>query len=176
MHKTASLLISLFTSVQPRAKTLIYDKYMAETEAAANKAFDHICESYRDELLTFYPFPTAHWKHIRNTNVIESVFATVRLRTYKKKGLGTRNATLAMPFKYDSVSRDGRFDSDGDWGYGNYYAPLVTVVCGNKENTPWGDHAVEDCFVAMENMLIAATAMGLGSVWIGGFDRSTKRT
>ena len=100
-------------SVQPRAKTLIHDIYLAETEAKAEKAFEHFCESYRDRypkavqtlekdrdlLLTFYRFPAAHWKHIRSTNLIESVFATVRLRTYKTKGLGTRNATLAMAFK-----------------------------------------------------------------------------
>ena len=49
--------------------------------------------------MAFYRFPAAHWKHIRSTNVIESVFATVRLRTYKTKGLGTRNATIAMTFK-----------------------------------------------------------------------------
>ena len=35
----------------------------------------------------------AHWQHIRSTNVIESVFATVRLRTEKTKGCGTRLAS-----------------------------------------------------------------------------------
>jgi putative transposase len=43
--------------------------------------------------------PAAHWLHIRSTNVIESVFATVRLRTDKTKGCGTRAATLSMVFK-----------------------------------------------------------------------------
>ena len=43
--------------------------------------------------------PGAHWQHIRSTNVIESVFATVRLRTEKTKGCGTRLATLTMAFK-----------------------------------------------------------------------------
>lgn len=41
----------------------------------------------------------AHWKHIRTTNVIESVFASVRLRTYKTKEMGTHRATTAMAFK-----------------------------------------------------------------------------
>ena len=35
----------------------------------------------RDELLAFYDFPTEHWKHIRTTNPIESVFATAGNRT-----------------------------------------------------------------------------------------------
>lgn len=113
VHKTANVLDKMPKRVQPRAKTLIHDIYMAETEEQANKAFDHFIESYedkfpravetlkkdRDHLMAFYQFPAAHWKHIRTTNVIESVFATVRLRTYKTKGLGTHNATLAMTFK-----------------------------------------------------------------------------
>jgi transposase-like protein len=37
----------------------------------------------RDELLTFYDFPAEHWRHIRTTILIESTFATVRLRTKK---------------------------------------------------------------------------------------------
>jgi transposase-like protein len=53
----------------------------------------------RDVLLTFYDFPAEHWKHIRTTNPIESTFATVRLRTHKTKGCGTRVATLLMVFK-----------------------------------------------------------------------------
>ena len=50
-------------------------------------------------LLTFYDFPAEHWTHIRTTNPIESTFATVRLRTRKTKGAGSRLASLAMVFK-----------------------------------------------------------------------------
>ena len=113
VHKTSNVLNKMPKTVQPRAKTLIHDIYQAETKKEAEKAFDHFCESYRDKypkaveclepdrkiLLSFYEFPAAHWKHIRTTNVIESVFATVRLRTYKTKGMGTRRTTLAMAFK-----------------------------------------------------------------------------
>lgn len=113
VHKTANVLNNLSKSVQPQAKTLIHDIYLAETERQANGANDHFCESYRDRypravetlekdrevLMTFYKFPAAHRKHFRSTNVMESVFATVRFRTCKTKGMGTRNATLAMVFK-----------------------------------------------------------------------------
>ena len=52
----------------------------------------------------------------------------------------------------------------------------VIVVCGSAEFIPWeGDHGVIDCCAAIENMLIATTAMGLGSVWIGGFDPASIR-
>lgn len=49
-----------------------------------------------------------------------------------------------------------------------YPAPCAITVCGNTHlcrNTKsmW----VQDCSAAMENVLLAATAIGLGSVWIG---------
>lgn len=54
---------------------------------------------------------------------------------------------------------------------GNYNAPLVIVVCSMSEFIPWdNDNGVVDCCAATENMLIAATALGLGSVWVGGFE------
>jgi transposase-like protein len=77
------------------------------------KAFDHFVEVFqakypkatacldkdREVLLTFYRFPAEHWKHLRTTNPIESTFATVRLRTNKTKGCGSRIACLTMVFK-----------------------------------------------------------------------------
>src|ERR1700751_6407606 len=39
------------------------------------------------------------WPHLRTTNPIESTFATVRLRTHRTKGSGSRIATLTMVFK-----------------------------------------------------------------------------
>ena len=121
VHKTANVLDKLPKAVQPRAKTLIHDIYLAETKGQADTAFEHFCQSYRDKypkavdclerdrdaLMEFYEFPGAHWTHIRSTNVIESVFATVRLRTYKTKGLGTRNATLAMCHRLILEARHG---------------------------------------------------------------------
>ena len=53
----------------------------------------------RDVLLTFYDFPAEHWKHIRTTNLIESVFATVRNRTRKTKGYLNRKTALSMVYK-----------------------------------------------------------------------------
>ena len=40
----------------------------------------------RDALLTFSDFPAEHWDHLRTSNPIESVFATVRHRTVRTKG------------------------------------------------------------------------------------------
>jgi len=113
VHKTANILNKLPSSMQGRAKGMIHDIYRAENKAAALKAYALFQSSFRDKypeavgclckdeqtLFTFYDFPAAHWIHIRSTNVIESIFATVRLRTDKTKGCGTRLATLTMVFK-----------------------------------------------------------------------------
>jgi putative transposase len=110
VHKTANLLDKLPKRLQPRAKEAIHDIWMADTREAAGKAFDSFLEIYgakypkaceclakdREELLTFYDFPAEHWKHLRTTNPIESVFATVRLRHRRTKGNGSRTACLAM--------------------------------------------------------------------------------
>ena len=53
-------------------------------------------EEDREALLIFYDFPAEHWVHMRTSNPIESVFATVRLRTAKSKSCGSRSTTPAM--------------------------------------------------------------------------------
>ena len=63
----------------------------------------------RDVLLTFYDFPAEHWIHLRTTNPIESTLATVRLRTRRTKGCGSRIACLTMVWKLvESASRRWR--------------------------------------------------------------------
>jgi transposase-like protein len=49
--------------------------------------------------IAFYEFPGEHWRHLRTTNPIESVFAPVRARTDITKGPGSRQAGLAIIFK-----------------------------------------------------------------------------
>jgi len=43
-------------------------------------------------------------------------------------------------------------------------APLVIAVLGSAAGNPWW---IEDCSAATENILLAATALGLGAVWCG---------
>ena len=56
-------------------------------------------EKDSDVLLTFFDFPAEHWKHLRTSNVIESPFATVRLRQRVTKGAGSRTKGLLMAYK-----------------------------------------------------------------------------
>jgi len=53
----------------------------------------------REPLLAHFGLPAEHWVHLRSTNAIESTFATVRLRTARTKGAGSRAAGLAMAYK-----------------------------------------------------------------------------
>ena len=113
VHKTANILDKMPKSVQSKAKTRIHDMYMADTKKNALKAYDEFLALYeakypkaceclskdKDDLFTFYDFPAEHWIHIRTTNPIESTFATVRLRTKRTKGCGSRTATLTMVYK-----------------------------------------------------------------------------
>ncbi|MFV0401483.1 MAG: nitroreductase family protein [Oscillospiraceae bacterium] len=49
-------------------------------------------------------------------------------------------------------------------------APLMVTVCGSGKHIPWeGNGWLVDCAAAAQNMLLAATALGLGSLWVGGF-------
>ena len=51
-----------------------------------------------------------------------------------------------------------------EWTWMLDKAPLVVAVLGNDEDNPWW---IEDCAAAAENILLEATALGLGSVWCG---------
>jgi putative transposase len=53
----------------------------------------------RDALLTFFDFPADHWVHLRTSNPIESVFATVRHRTVRMKGALSQDTARLMVFK-----------------------------------------------------------------------------
>lgn len=56
-----------------------------------------ILEKDADALLTFFDFPAEHWKHLRTSSVIESPFATVRLRQRVTKGAGSGTKGLRWP-------------------------------------------------------------------------------
>ena len=113
VHKTCNVLNKMPKAIGPKAKAMLHEIWMAPTQADATKAFDLFVKTFqakypkaveclnkdRAVLLTFYDFPAEHWVHLRTTNPIESMFATVRLRTHKTKGCGSRIASLMMVFK-----------------------------------------------------------------------------
>lgn len=57
--------------------------------------------------------------------------------------------------------------------YGDYNAPMIIVITGNNRNIPWKDNGIIDCALAMQNIMISAPTLGLGTVCVGGFKRKT---
>ncbi len=75
-----------------------FDLFIETYKAKYPKATECLKKD-REELLAFYDFPAEHWIHLRTTNPIESVFATVKHRQKKTHGNGSRKACLARVFK-----------------------------------------------------------------------------
>jgi len=112
-HKNANVLDKLPKRLQPRAKAMLHEIMRAPDRQSAREDIERFAQEYRarypkavdtltkdqDQLLTFFDFPAEHWIHLRTTNPIESTFATVKARTKKTKGAGSRNAGLAMASK-----------------------------------------------------------------------------
>lgn len=108
-HKLVNVLDKLPKKVQPQAKNNLQDIVYSESRQEAEEKRDLFIDWCRKEghrsagetlvrdwerMVTFYRFPKEHWKHLRTTNVVESPFAALRLRTdaakrYKKVENGT---------------------------------------------------------------------------------------
>ena len=113
VHKTANVLNKVPKSVQPGMKADLREVYLAPNRASAEQAISVFAEKYaaryakasecliKDQtaLLAFYDLPAEHWDHLRTSNPIESVFATVRHRTVRTKGSLSRKTARLMVFK-----------------------------------------------------------------------------
>lgn len=122
VHKTMNILDAMPKSVHGRAKTAIREITEAEDKKHAEAAIEAFASEFgakwekavskitddREALLAFYDYPAEHWRHLRTSNPIESVFAPVRARTKITKGPGSREAGLAMIFKLMEAS-EGRW-------------------------------------------------------------------
>jgi putative transposase len=112
-HKLGNVLDKIPKRLQPRVKAALHEVMYAETREQAREAVQRFATEYgakypkavttlekdADALLTFFDFPAEHWKHLRTSNVIESPFATVRLRQRVTKGAGSRTKGLLMAYK-----------------------------------------------------------------------------
>jgi putative transposase len=110
-HKITNVLDAMPKKHQAEARTLLCALPYAETQAAcealrekfttryqkmAPKAVERLADDW-DRLVTFYQFPREHWVHLRTSNVVESPFATVRLRTTAAKRFKkVENATAVI--------------------------------------------------------------------------------
>lgn len=95
-HKIVNVLDKLPKKAQPQAKKRLQNIAYAQSCPEAVEKRDLFLKWCREEgyraagdtllrdwerMVTFYQFPKEHWKHLRTTNVVESPFAALRLRT-----------------------------------------------------------------------------------------------
>jgi len=111
-HKVLNVLDKLPKKVRLKAKRRLQDIVYSESRHEAEEKrelFVHWChkEGYHrasetlirdwERMVTFYRFPKEHWKHLRTTNVVESPFAALRLRTdAAKRYRKVENATAVI--------------------------------------------------------------------------------
>jgi putative transposase len=138
-HKLGNILDKLPKRLQPRVKAALREVMYAETPAQARDAVQRFTTEYgpkypkavttlekdADVLLTFFDFPAEHWKHLRTSNVIESPFATVRLRQRVTKVLVHARRVSRWPTSFWTWRRP-----DGRRLNGAHLLPLVRAGIG----------------------------------------------
>lgn len=113
-HRAMNLKARLPRRLEETVAGKLRDLYAAPTREQCETQRDQMerwlrqegCSASADTLLrdwedfvTFYDFPAEHWRHLRTTNPIESVFASVRLRTNVVKRVRKRENALYLVWK-----------------------------------------------------------------------------
>lgn len=98
-HRILNVLDALPRKVRPEAREFLSQMPYAESRAECERRRDRFVSRYRraypkavqilcrdwERMVAFYDFPREHWIHLRTTNVVESPFVAVRLRTTAAK-------------------------------------------------------------------------------------------
>jgi putative transposase len=112
-HKICNVLDKLPKKEQPTAKQLLRTMTYADTQKECEKHRDRFVSRYRkdypkaaetlmkdwDRLVSFYDFPKEHWVHLRTTNIVESPFDMIRLRTNAARRFKRVDNASAMIWK-----------------------------------------------------------------------------
>lgn len=118
------------------------------------------------------------------SDIVDHILARRSIRKYRDKlvpaELTTRILEAAMaapsasnrrPWEFVVVTDNERLARLQRWlVFGRHNGPQAIVVCGNMKRSyppPARDFWIEDCSAAAQNILLAATGLGLGCVWIG---------
>ena len=139
--------------LQPKATRALHDILAADTRERADAQLDGFVAEYkvkypkaaaclaadREALLTYFAFSAEHWIHLRTTNVIESPFATVRLRQRVTKGAGSRTKGLLMAYKLLDMAQRRWRRLNGAHLLPLVRAGVVFVDGAQKERNPEGD-------------------------------------
>jgi putative transposase len=121
-HRITNVLDAMPKKYQAEARTLLCAMPYAESQALCEELRTQFTKRYRqlapkaverladdwERLVTFYQFPREHWRHLRTTNVVESPFAAVRLRTTAAKRFKKVDFATALIWKLLQVA-EGTF-------------------------------------------------------------------
>lgn len=128
---------------------------------------------------------------VYENELVNSIFKRRSIRNYLDKEVEIEKLTLLLkaamaaptagnrqPWEFIVVTDKERLDElKSTLREGQYNPPAAIVVCGNmklafsnKDKEIW----TQDCSAAIENMLIAAVGLDLGSVWIGLYPQINK--
>ena len=118
-----------------------------------------------------------------NNETINAILARRSIRKYENKQVerekidrilecacAAPSANNFRPWHFVEITERETLDALADaHPYGKMLAQttLAIVVCGEKERKNSNAWWEQDCSAAMQNILVAATALGLGSVWLG---------
>lgn len=89
-----------------------------------------------------------------------------------ESGMAAPSASNSQPWEFIVVDEPEALKKlKVNLPFGKFNSPLCIIVCGNPDIASRKTVArmfwVQDCSAAIENMLIAAVGLGLGSVWCG---------
>ena len=113
VHKTSNVLDKLPDNLHSLAKRHLHNIFNASHRKYAETAFRNFRREFHykypkavaclakdwDQMTAFFSFPGEHWRHIRTTNPIESLFASMKSRMRTTKGAGSERMAEAMGFK-----------------------------------------------------------------------------
>ena len=117
-HKILNVLDAMPKRVRDEASEYLKKIPYGETSRECEKLRDEFINRYRrwfpkaaeklvsdwDRMVTFYSYPKEHWTHIRTTNVVESPFSPIRLRTNAAKRFKKVANATAMIWKLLQVA------------------------------------------------------------------------
>jgi putative transposase len=112
-HKMVNVLDRLPKNRQPEAKVILQEIYGASSVKDADRVRERFATRFGQDyskaveilvtdwerLITFFSFPKDHWHHLRTTNVVESPFASARLRTGAAKRFKKVESATALIWK-----------------------------------------------------------------------------
>lgn len=147
--------------------------------------------SLPQQLAKYFLYKRIGGRHMEGESIIDSIFKRRSIRKYIEKEVENEKlilllkAAMAAPTAANRQPWEFIVVTDGEklselrstLREGQYNAPVAIVVCGNsklafsnKDKEIW----TQDYSAAIENMLIAAVELGLGSVWIGLYPQINK--